>query len=292
MTDNITAGDVILKYIIPVAGILIAAITAFGVFYGPRLVAKRQEKKGKLSTHFDGIRQKIIYTIVQIISGIADDYGTLDASTLRGSKTMDDDPFPILFGFEERDEYQAFQTHYPTTDKKWQELVTQTWKHNEDVEAAIKELEEIIKNNPDLPPIKPFAPSKEEKVIPETITLIYRAIYSIAQGQRPLYDFSELHVTDYGEFQIISVSNASVVITTKEKIEQCKSALLELQNSSSLRERALGLSGNTFQLTKKFEALTHELQSIYDYGLISNKVGHKFAPTKHCVICKRIFYRS
>ena len=156
--------------------------------------AKRQEKKEKLKTHFEGLKQKIIDKILQIISGVVNEHGTLEASMLIGKRTMDDASFPVLFGFEEIDEYQAFQTHYPTTDKKWRELVTQVWKQNEDVNAALKEVEEFISNNPDLPPIKPYDPSKEEKVIPQTITLLYRAIYSTAQGQRPRFDFSKLNI--------------------------------------------------------------------------------------------------
>jgi len=288
MTDNITVGDVILKYIIPVAGILIAAITAFGVFYGPRLVAKRQEKKGKLSTHFDGIKQKIISPILQITSGIVDEYGTLDTSTLRGSRTMDDDPFPLILGFEEIDEYQAFQIHYPATDRKWRELITQTWTHNKDAKDALKELEEKIVSNKNLPPIKPGVQPTEEKVIPTTTVLLFQATYYLAQGERPRWDFSKLHVRDQGEFKMLSLGNNLVAITVSEKVEQCVSALLEIQNS--FKERLLGLGGHAFQLKKRFQALVYELQLIYDYGLISKRIGHKFATTKDCVICKRIFY--
>jgi len=88
MTDTVTATSAIGTYIIPILGLVIAAITAFGVFYGPRRVARRQEKKEKLKTHFEGLYQKIISQIFQIISGVVDECGTLDASTLRGSRML------------------------------------------------------------------------------------------------------------------------------------------------------------------------------------------------------------
>ena len=288
MPDNFTVTNAIWTYIIPIVGLVIAAITAFGVFYGPKLVAKRQEKKEQLKTHFEGLKQNVIFKILQIISGVINDHGTLEASTLRGNRTMDDDPFPLLFGFEEMDEYQAFQVHYLEIDRTWRELITLIWKHNKDVEAALKELEETIGNSKDLPPIKPDVTPIEEKVIPATITLLFQATYYLAQGERPQWDFSKLHVRDQGEFKMLSLGNDLVAITVSEKVEQCVSALLEIQNS--FRERLLGLGGNAFQLSMRLKTLAYKLKNIYDYGLISNKAGYKFVPTKDCVICKRIFY--
>jgi hypothetical protein len=290
MTDNVTATNTIGTYIIPILGLVIAGITAFGVFLGPRLVAKRQEKKEKLKTHFEGLKQKVISQILQIIPGIVDEYGTLDASTLRGSRTMEDDPFPIILGFDVRDEYQSFQAHYPVTNKKWRELIAQTWTHNKDAEVALKELEEIIKNKSSLPPIKLDDTLAEEKIIFSAIPLLFKSIYHLVQGKKPRYDFSKMKDMDYNALQLIKIENIPIAMASEENVEKYKAALLEVQNMSSYRERVLGLHGNAFQLMKRFEALAYELQLIYDYGLISKKAGHKFEPIKECAICKRIFH--
>jgi hypothetical protein len=289
MAYSVATGNFILVWLIPIAGFFIAAITAFGVFYGPKLVAKRQEKKEKLKIHFEGLKQSIIVKIFQIITGVINDYGTLEASTLRGNMTMEDAHFPILFGFEEMDEYQAFQAHYPEIDKTWRELIALIWKQNEDVESALGEIEEYINENPDLPPVKKYYPLTEEKVISGTIPLIYRAIYSIAKGENPQCDFSKLHVDDYNEYQHIIVNKEVVAVTTKDRVDRCMSAFLELQTSETFKNRTQGLASNAFQLSKRLESLANMLKNIHDYGLISNKVGYKFAQTKDCIICKRIF---
>jgi len=290
MTDNVTATSAIGTYIMPILGLVIAAITAFGVFYGPRRVARRQEKKEKLKTHFEGLNQKIISQILQIISGIVDECGTLDASTLRGSRTMEDDPFPAILGFEVLDEYQSFQAHYPSTDQKWRELITQTWTHNKDAEAALKELEEIIISKSNLPPIKPDDTSVEEKIISSAIPLLFKSIYYSVRGEKPRYDFTKMKAIDYNMLQLIKIGHMPIAMASKGNVEKYKSALLEVQNMPSYRERVSSLHGNAFQLMKRFEALAYEMQLIYDYGLISKKAGHKFEPIKECAICKRIFY--
>ena len=254
-----------------------------------KLLEKKNKKQEALEKHFEELEQTVILEILKIISGVINDQGTLEASTLRANRTMDDPPFPLLFGFEERDEYQAFQVHYSKTDETWRGLLVKIWKQNEDVNATLKEIEEYISNNPDLPPIKPYNPSKGEQVIPETITLIFQAIYSIAHGRRSLYDFSKLRVSDYEKYQQVSVSNQIVAVTTKEKTEKCKSAFIELQNSKTFRDRAQGLEGNAFQIMMSLKALAYKLNDIHSYGLISNKEGHNFEPNKSCEICNKLF---
>jgi hypothetical protein len=257
-----------------------------------KLQEKQNKKQEALEKHFEELKKTIILEILTIVSGVINDYGTLEASTLRGNRTMEDAPFPLLFGFEERDEYQAFQSHYPKTDKTWRGLITQIWEQNEDVNVALEEIREYINNNPDLPLVKVYYPPTEEKVMTETVTLIYQAIYSIAHGEQPLYDFSKLHVSDYEKYQQISVADRIIAITDKEKTEKCKFAFLELQTSKQFRDRALGLGGNAFQIKMSLETLAYGLNDIYSYGLVSNKEGQKFEPNKYCKICNSLFYKK
>lgn len=290
MTDNVAATSIFLTYTLPILGIVIAAITAFGVFYGPRLVAKRQEKKGKLQTHFDGIKEKIIGNTIQIVANAINDHGIIDASILRGSRTTDDDPFPLIIGFEETDEYQAFQVHYPNTDKTLQALINETWKHNKDVNNVREEIEQYVNSHPDLPTVKPYNPVKGGMVVTQAISHIYSTIYSIAQGQRPYCDFSKISINNMGELQSLSVNQEIIALTDAGKAEKCMTVLLELQNSQVFKDKALVLHGKAIHLKNRFEALAYELQLIYDYGLISKKAGYSFEPIKKCAICKRIFY--
>ena len=237
------------EWIIAIISIVIGTLLGFGLnLWRDNILEKKNKKQEAIEKHFEELKQTIIMNILKIISGVINNYGTLEASTLRGNRTMDDPPFPLIFGFEELDEYQAFQAHYPETDKAWRGLIVNIWKQNEDVSTALKEIEEYINNNPDFPPIKAFTTPTEEKVIPETIKLIYQTIYSIAQGQTPQYDFSKLHISKYENYQQISVSSQIIAITSEEAIEKCKSAFLELQNSEQFRNRVLGLGGNAFQL--------------------------------------------
>ena len=279
------------EWIIVIISVVIGTLTGFWLnLWRDKLLEKKRKTQEALEKHFKELGQAVILEVLNIISGVINDYGTLEASTLRGNRTMDDPPFPLLFGFEERNEYQAFQTHYPDADKIWRELITKTWEHNNDVDAALKEIEEYINNDPDLPPIKPYDSSKEEKVIPATIRRIYQTIYSISQGQRPRYDFSKLRVSEYSDFQHISIEGEIIAITTIEKTDKCKSAFLKLQSSDKFKSRALGLGGNAFQIMMRFKALYYKLNDIYSYGLVSNKEGHKFEYNKKCEICNKLFH--
>jgi len=278
------------EWVIAIISVIVGALLGFGLnLWKDKLLEKNARRQIALKNHFEELKQVVISEILAIISGVINDHGTLEASTLRGRRTIDDPRFPLLFGFEERDEYQAFQIHYPDTDKKWRELLVEIWKQNEDVETTLKNIEEYITSNPCFPPIKPYPP-KEEKVLPETITQIYQAIYSIAQGQHPRYDFSKLEVSDYNNYQHIVLNHQIVAITAKENTEKCKSAFLELQNSEHFRDLAQGLKGNAFQITMNLKTLDYQLKDICSYGLISNKEEHKFEPEKNCSICSNLFY--
>ena len=277
------------EWVIAIISVAIGTLMGFGLnLWRDKLQESKNKKQEALEKHFEKLKQIVILEILKIISGLRNDHGALEASTLREKRTMDDPPFPLIFGFEELEEYQSFQAHYPETDKAWRELVTKTWKQNEDVSAALKEIEEYINKNPYLPPIKPYNPPNEEKVMPEIITVIYQSIYSIAQGQRPVYDFSKLHVSDYEKYQQISVGNQIVAITTNGRAEKCKSALLELQTSKAFRDRAMGLAGNAFQIMMSLKTLAYRLNDIYSYGLISSKREQKFEPNNSCQICNNL----
>jgi len=277
------------EWVIVIISVIVGALLGFGLnLWKDRILEKNERRQIALKNHFEELKQVVISEILTIISGIINDYGTLEASTLRGSRTIDDPPFPLLSGFEERGEYQAFQIHYPDADGEWRGLLVKIWKQNEDVEAALKKIEEYITSNPYFPPIKD--PSKDEKVLPGTIKQIYQAIYSIAQGQRPPYDFSELDVSDYSDYQHIILGHQIVATTIRENTEKCKSAFLELQNSEHFRDLAQGLGGNAFQIIMNLKSLAYQLNDICSYGLISNKEGHKFEPDKNCSICSNLFY--
>ena len=279
------------EWVIAVISVLVGTIAGFGLnLWRDKLLEKEKRRQDALEKHFEELKQTVITEILKIILGVVNDCGTLEASTTRESRTIEDAPFPISFGFEERNNYQALQAHYPEIYKTWRELITQILKHNEDVDATLEEIEEYINNNPDLPQVKLYDPPTEEKVTPSTIRRIYQAIYSIAQGQRPQYDFSRLHVQDYGDYQYIIAEDNVVAIIRNIEPEKCKSAFNELVTSKQIRDRALGIAGNASQIIMSLKTLAYNLDDIYSYGLISNKEGYKFQPNKDCRICNSIFY--
>jgi hypothetical protein len=276
-----------------IIGLVIAAITAVGVFYGPRLVAKRQERKEKLRKHFDDLKIGAIEPLTEIIASI----GIKNGSIITRS--------PQSFDRLDSEQLECFQAHYPAIADKWQELAGKWTRHkgltggrwarqNEKAKAFENKIEKLMSERLTEAgitlPIKPYRVRQELIVdgIPETILKI---LYDQAQGGPVTRDFNKAAIIEDSDFYILEVAKTKWAASmNRDIVEKCKAVLADIQKSLELREEASSVIKDAEQIEVEFQELLTSLDKIQSRGFISKDPKYKFQPVKKCLICKELFY--
>jgi len=255
---------------------------------------KKKIRKEQLDKHF---KEEIIATIsilLKIIEGVKTNHGTIVAPDINRSKTMDDEPFPLSFGFENTHEYEAFTAHYPSIQQSWKEFIKKVWTHNLRVENRIDEIRQILENDKELPQIKKYEEKVAEKIFPEIPSLLFKGIYDLATGQRTVLDFSNAEIKDQfpcrylilGAYNIlVSESDEAIQIEDKvfgvnPRVETYKIKLADIQKSELLREKAIKLSEDCEQLIIELWDIKDKLELISKHG------RNSFKSDKDCDICR------
>jgi len=107
-------------------GIALAAVAAVGVFVGPLLATRFQERKRerdeKLRIHFENLQMEIMNPIRDLAWNLTNRDGEL---TYYGDR-------PVLPNneIEQRDSFVYFTLHFPAIAEEWRELKEKALKHN------------------------------------------------------------------------------------------------------------------------------------------------------------------
>jgi len=265
-----------------IIGLIIGAITAIGVFLGPRLVAKRQEKKEKLRKHFDDLLVDCIKPLISVIARV---------SITSSSTIITDSPGPLEA--VDAEQLECFETHYSKLDG-WRELEGKWKQHNEKVDAFEGEIKELIqakcaKKNISLP-IIPSGANQEwiNDNLPYTLSA---TICEKSQGSRIECDFSEAKIQEEANFYIVELCATKWARAgTTDMAKTLKSIFSVIQNSAEFAQQASELMKDAKQIKAKFEELLMNLEKIHSRALMSKDPRYKFKPIKNCPICKELFY--
>lgn len=288
----------ILQYIsenaLTIIGIVVAAITAIGVFYGPKLVAKSQERKEKLRKHFNDLQDGAIKPLISIIAGL-------------GISTQGDifTNFSGSFSELDNEQLECFQAHYTKLGDKWQEL-TGKWtkqqgrvggrwdEQNEKVDTLENQIRESIEkkckeSNISLP-IRPFV-ANQELINDGLLRTLCGTICNKSQGISTDCDFNEAKIEEENNFYIVEVCATKWArARTADTAEKLKSIFTLIQNSPEFRQQASLMIENAKQIKNEFDELLADLDKIQSRGFVSKDPKYKFQAVKKCAICKELFY--
>jgi uncharacterized phage infection (PIP) family protein YhgE len=275
-----------------VIGLVISAITAFGVFYGPKMAEDAAEKKEKLKTHFNGI-SKLIGQISNTIDSVTITGGRLEPINIRGNRTVEDIarmPFPKSFDFEEMEQYQSFKSHYPMMEYQWQDYKRNTSEQNKNAEAFEDMVSQLLKSKLNLPTINHTLPSIMEGIEPYAPSIICRTLYEVAQGQTPAHDLNKAVDIETKNLQIVKVGYENLSTVSPDKVDYCKSVFKDIQQSSELRKEAFKLIENANEIRAQFSNLSHDLKRIASRGFMSKDRRYSFKMKRKCPICRELFW--
>lgn len=280
-------------YIIPIIGLIIAAITAFGVFYGPKLVAKSQEKKEKLKKHFSDLQDGATKPLSDITANINIKNGLIINNS------------PQSFAHLDSEQLECFQAHYPIFADKWQELAGKwtkqkgltggRWtKHNEKVDSFENKVKEFMTRRLAemgiTLPIKPYQ-VRQEIISEMIVSTLLKTFYEEAQGQPVICDFGKATIIEDSDFYTIEVCGTKWATTkNRDTAEKCNSILIDIQNSLDFRKEASLTIEEAKQIKGEFEELLSNLDKIQSRGFISKDPKYKFQAVKKCHIYKELFY--
>ncbi len=263
-----------------IIGLVIAAITATGVFYGPKLVAKSQEKKESLRNHFKHLETIVIKPISDTMRGIAT-YG--EALSIKGASYGSLHYATLIRNFEQGDFY-IFKLHFPELAKKVTKQLNEVNQHNEHCKSFTNKLKELIEEKTGLTVTK----GKERPFIYEDVPHYLRqTLHQLAKAESPTHDFRQVTIERKNDFwQVHTVSTIYAEVTAEQEGNLCKTGLIELMESSSLLEKISDILKRANQLENDSRSIADLLDlTCRQYG-----VGQLLNEEKECPYCQVIFH--
>lgn len=266
--------------VILIIGLVIAAITAVGVFYGPKLVAKSQEKKESLRNHFKHLETIVIKPISDTMRGIAT-YG--ETLSIKGASYGSPHYASLIRNFEQGDFY-IFKLHFPDLAEKVTKLLNEVNQHNERCESFTNKLKELIEEKTGLTVTK----GKERPFIYEDVPHYLRqTLYQLVKSESPTHDFRQARIENKIDFWEVGTKTTSYSnVTTEEEGNSCKRGLIELMESTALLEEISDILNKANQLENKSRSIADSLDlTCRQYG-----VGQLLNEEKDCPYCQVIFH--
>ncbi len=136
---NITIDKDIILWI---AGTVIAIVTALGVFIGPLIAQKRQERirknNEKLSTHFQDLKSEVIDTLIFVTNDI-ESMGEVVLYQNWPMTVERPTTFPN-YTFEQSEAFNCFKIHFPEIVTEWERLKEKAISHDKNIkDSAVQE---------------------------------------------------------------------------------------------------------------------------------------------------------
>ncbi len=282
MTDNVTATNTIGIYIIPIVGLVIAAITAFGVFYGPKLVAKSQEKKESLRNHFKHLETIVIKPISDTMRRITASGETL---SIEGAVYGSPHYASLIRNFEQGDFY-IFKLHYSDIAEKVTKQLNEVNQHNERCKSFTNELKELIEEKTGLT----LTQGKERPFIYEDVPYYLRqTLLQLTKGEPLEHDFRQASIEDKIDFWEVGTRTTNYAnVTTEEEGNSCRHGLIELMESASLLKKMSDILKRAEQL----ESASRSIADLLDLTCRQYGVGQLLNEEKECPYCQVIFHHK
>jgi len=292
-----------------IISLLVAAITAIGVFLGPKLVAKWQREKERqdreLRIHFEDL-ERITVGLSETSGDEQQDeeswdvpsgytyhqgYAILEIGKLSGS-------FSVLMK-ENSEDFKAFEAHFPEKAMQWKDLKSRIneyiGNYNNFVKDVKKALEERLSPLPILDEV-PKVPLEYADI--RMLSPLFQCWLPSARDYKPRYHIEEtsnkskLGVPNYANYTLEINGSPCVFTKTYDEAEKCKACFVSLRESAKYIQKASEPFHIAKELNKSYKEFGEEL--VRDFEFISKYgIGKKFKICKErCPVCQKILEKS
>ena len=243
-------------------GIVIAAITAIGVFVGPWFASWRQRKNTeqdrKLRAHFEELRREA-QEIVRIMSRVTERYGKI----VSHSQAIYSEITCVVFPQPS----DSFMAHFPEETTKLGEYSRRIEAHNRDYEGFRLKIKTDFESKG-----IPVVQNDQRK----SFTFIYEDVFNplfnmwkeLAQGRHPWPDFRKIDTVSVegGHFLHPSGWEASMVAfaKTEDDSEKCRLALAEIADNVGNRGEAAKILDSANKLVEKAREFANQFAAKLD----------------------------
>ena len=190
------------EHIIAVVGVLIAVITAIGVFLGPWCANRWQERKRiyseAMTNHFQILNQDIIQPLIDDLGCLINDEGRIlsrNASSLFSTYLFCGyhNPFDTMMS---SGPYDSFRLHFPADSEAIRGCIDKLHGYNKTVEDFHEEIKTIVTESTELSLRDGGPPSFIYSTVPEDLR---RALVQLGRNEKLGDDFRSLKIVDEGE---------------------------------------------------------------------------------------------
>jgi len=284
--------ELLAAHTVEAVGIIIAAITAIGVFVGPWLASRRQrkiaEQDRKLKIHFEELKREA-QEIIRIISRVSEDYGEIVSHSEATYSEITSVVLP-----QPSDNFMA---HFPEEMTKLGEYSRRIEAYNRDYEAFRAKIIDALNSEETLVldwKIAITAPCISESVVDPLIS--YWTEFT--PNGRTWPDFRFMEESPYADGQIDlcpkgwAASAAARVRTESDKVKYCR-ALREVAANEEFKREATTLRSAARQLLNEIRTFPTRLLDKLDNvdRLWPGTKKYTFRKEKkNCPRCKEIFH--
>lgn len=262
-------------------GIIIAAITAIGVFVGPWFASWRQRKNTeqdrKLKAHFEDLKRE-----AEKLISLAPNLKEGDMRIVAVDTRWMSDSFK-----------EHFFRHRQTEEwKKWQQEVG---KHNANCEDFRQKIK-IAFGSKEVPVKRKDQGKFSTCIYEDAVNELYKGWKCIAQGRPPSPDLRKIESTPVeGGYELYPSGWEATKVAfakTKDEQEKCKLVLAEIADDVKSQRRAAEICDSTNKLERKVKEFVDQLGGeISDIDKFwPGKKANKFKRLKRtCPDCKELF---
>ena len=272
-------------------GIIIAAITAIGVFVGPWFASWRQRKKveqdRKLRAHFEELKREaeLVISSASNLAPMARDFSIVVAVGSQAVMTSD---------IEEAKVSASFEAHFPERAKGLGTLKQETGEHNTNCENFRQKV--ITDFREKGIPVDKYPRKDSCCIYEDAFDALFNMWRELARNKPPSPDFhQELNPEQVdGGYFLRARDWASVVAFAKTEDEQqkCSSVLAEIADDIGNRKEATKIVASANELVEKAREFANQLASeINDVGEFwRGRRGKEFKELKKtCPRCRELF---
>jgi len=275
-----------------VMSIIIAAITAVGVFAGPRVASWQErrirEQNSKLRAHFEELRSQA-ETVISSASNLATMAYSWKLVVSEGSHGQ------IDYDFDELQVSTSFEAHFPEEAKELSGLKEEIYKHNAKCENFRQKLRKVFESKG--LPVEQSEPGEYSMFIYEAaLDALFTRWSELARCIEPWPDFQNINSNPVQGGHVLHPSGwgSSAVAFAKSEDEQekCKLALAEIAEDMESQKEVAKMINSASKLVGEGKCFAGQLENQLDSidRFWPGKKNDRFKVLKGtCSRCKEVF---
>ncbi|MCL0082428.1 hypothetical protein M1O14_01685 [Dehalococcoidia bacterium] len=264
------------SHILEITGLVISAIVAFGVFWGPKLAEKRRERREKLKRHYDELVHRVLMPMDSEISKVI----VREGSFLCGNVSLAVS-FPQTFEFEQGEFFRSFGLHFPRIARRWRQFKAEITDHNNKIETFVEEIKSSMATFGGSVGLHLAAFRTNAAVITDKMPMyLYGELYS------PTGYFRQAKIEACGNFFVVMSSGGATSFATVNTYQQAQELLnkfIEITEAPQNKQKASEITEKEKQLEREREGIKGELEEISSLRGIQD-----LKEAKECRFCREI----